>query len=92
MTDGIIQETEDKSILQGVVFMWEKGSSIEDILEMSKFSLKRVKELIENHIGETNFELVAKGVKNKQSIAEIATAAQLSEASITRIIDLFYYQ
>lgn len=90
MTDGIIQETEDKALLQGVVFMWERDLPLEDILEMSKFSFKRVKEIIKNHIGEINFEIIATGVKSKQPLAEIAISAQLSETSVARIVDLFY--
>jgi hypothetical protein len=90
MTDGVIQETEDAGILKGIVFMWERDRPLEDILQMSRLPFTRVKEVIKNHIGENDFGIVATGVKSKQSIAEIASSTQLSEASVARIIDLFF--
>jgi hypothetical protein len=72
-----------------VIWMWERGRPIDDMLEMSKFSYKRVKEIIENHIGETQFDAIARSVKNKMPIVDIAASVELPEATVVRIIDFF---
>jgi DNA-binding MurR/RpiR family transcriptional regulator len=72
--------------------MWERGRPIDDMLEMSKFSYNRVKEIIQNHIGETHFDAVARSVKNKMPIADIAASVELPEATVVRIIDFFDFK
>jgi hypothetical protein len=92
MNEGFIQEEEDKKLFNNVIWMWERGRPIDDMLEMSKFSYNRVKEIIRNHIGETQFDAIARSVKNKILIADIATSVGLPESTIVRIIDFFDFK
>jgi hypothetical protein len=89
MNEGVIQEEEDKKLYNNVIWMWERNMPIDDMLEMSKFSYKRVKEIIQNHIGQTQLDTITHSVKNKMPITDIAASVKFSEATVGQIIDFF---
>jgi Putative transposase, YhgA-like len=75
-----------------VTNMWNEGMSPSVMIKLSELSIKEIKEIIKNHIGESVFQAIQAEVRKKKSVSDIAISAQVSETVVNRVIDLLQYK
>ena len=92
MYDCLIREAKEEQEGQFISSMWENGYPLVDIIKVSKLPFKRIKQILKNHIEKDKIETIAKALKTKKSIEEIANSTQLSPQATQRIVDLIRFK